>query len=233
MAVPVFARGQATTQTTDLMTTDSENNKAPMAITTHFAAARINLSRLITIAMIAGLAITDSLWAQQQPWVGHIIALLGWLLVGTGVMGRIWAGSYICGHKNKKLMMEGPYSLCRNPLYLFSFIGGLGAMLVTQTLLFPALFALTFLSYYQPVMRNEEKTLKSIHGESFEAYRQAVPLFWPRSLKFVEPKDYSLDARRFRRFLIEVIWFIVIAAVVQAVHQLHAVEVLPVWFRVY
>ncbi len=198
-----------------------------------YAAARINLSRLASLLFVIALCITSSRWSTLQPATGHALAFAGWLLVGTGVMGRIWAGSYICGCKNVKLMMDGPYSLCRNPLYLFSFIGGVGAMMVTQTLTFPLAFAAIFLAYYQPVMRSEEQTLRGIHGESFEAYRKAVPLFWPRQFAFNEPEQYPMSARHFRRFLIEVIWFIVIAALVQTLHQLHLNGTLPSVFTVY
>ncbi len=204
-----------------------------MSTTHYYATARINLSRLATLLFVVALCLTSSRWAQTLPVAGHLLGFIGWMLVGVGVMGRIWAGSYICGCKNVKLMMDGPYSLCRNPLYLFSFIGGLGAMLVTQTLLFPALFALIFLSYYQPVMRSEELVLRAIHGASFESYQRGVPLFWPRHIRFNEPEHYSMSAKQFRRFLIEVIWFIVIAALVQVLHQLHVNAFLPTLLGVY
>jgi protein-S-isoprenylcysteine O-methyltransferase Ste14 len=203
-------------------------------ITAHYyAAARINLSRLTTLLFVAALCVTSSRWTYTQLVMGHLLGFTGWMLVGVGVMGRIWAGSYICGCKNVKLMTDGPYSLCRNPLYLFSFIGGLGAMLVTQTLLFPATFALIFLGYYRPVMRSEENTLRGIHGTSFESYQKAVPLFWPRHIRINEPEHYSMSAKRFRRFLVEVIWFIVVAALVQVLHQLHVNDMLPTLFSMY
>lgn len=204
-----------------------------MSATHYYATARINLSRLATLLFIVALCVTSSRWTQTQPVVGQLLGFVGWIFVGVGVIGRVWAGSYICGCKNVKLMMDGPYSLSRNPLYLFSFIGGLGAMLVTQTLLFPALFALIFLSYYQPVMRNEENTLRAIHGASFESYQKGVPLFWPRHIRINEPEQYSMSAKQFRRFLIEVIWFIVIAALLQILHQLHVAGVLPTLFWLY
>jgi protein-S-isoprenylcysteine O-methyltransferase Ste14 len=204
-----------------------------MSATHFYATARINLSRLVALLFVVALCVTTSRWADTQPVVGHLLGFMGWMLVGVGVIGRIWAGSYICSCKNVKLMMDGPYSLCRNPLYLFSFIGGLGAMLVTQTLLFPALFSLIFLGYYHPVMRNEEYTLRAIHGDSFESYQKGVPLFWPRRLRFNEPEQYSLSSKQFRRFLIEVIWFIVVAALIQMLRQLHANDVLPTLFRLY
>lgn len=204
-----------------------------MITATHCANARINLSRLACLFFVVALCVTTSRWTQTQSIIGQLLSFTGWMLVGVGVVGRIWAGSYICGCKNVRLMMDGPYSLCRNPLYLFSFIGGFGAMLVTQTLLFPCAFAIIFLAYYHPVMRSEEQTLRAIHGDSFATYQKAVPLFWPRRISFNEPEHYSMSARQFRRFLIEVIWFIVVAALLQTLHQLHTFELLPTFFKAY
>ncbi len=198
-----------------------------------FATARINLSRLATLLLVGALCVTSSRWAEANPLLGELLALTGWILTGIGVLGRVWSGSYICGRKNQQLMTVGPYSLCRNPLYLFSFIGGIGIMLVTQTLLFPALYVLIFLAYYHPVMHAEEQTLQAMHGENFEKFRREVPLFWPRSWRFTESEQYPMSARHFRRFLLEVIWFIVLAAVLQLMHYLHGVGSLPNWYSVY
>ncbi len=198
-----------------------------------YAAARINLSRLATFLLLCALCVTRSRWSGDSALTGELLALTGWLLVGVGVLGRVWSGSYICGRKNNQLMMVGPYSLCRNPLYLFSFIGGLGAMLITQTLLFPLIFVILYLAYYQPVMRSEEQTLQHIHGADFEKFRNDVPLFWPRSLSFKESDQYPISARHFRRFLLEVFWFIAFAALLQLMHYLHGVDILPGWYHVY
>jgi protein-S-isoprenylcysteine O-methyltransferase Ste14 len=198
-----------------------------------YAAARTTLSRLASLLLVGAISVTSSRWSMGHGLVGELLALVGWVLLGIGVLGRVWSGSYICGRKNDQLMVIGPYSLCRNPLYLFSFIGGFGAMLITQTLFFPLQFAVIYLSYYQPVMRSEEATLRRIHSDSFEKFRREVPLFWPRTLKFVESDQYPISARHFRRFLLEVFWFIVFGAVLQLINHLHSIGTLPSWFSVY
>ena len=64
-------------------------------------------------------------------------------------------------------------------------------------------------------------------------YQTTVPLFWPRNLRFSEPDNYAMSASKFRRFLIEAVWFLVVAALVQLVHSLHTHGILTAPFRVY
>jgi protein-S-isoprenylcysteine O-methyltransferase Ste14 len=103
--------------------------------------------------------------------VGGSIALLGLGL-------RAWASGHI--RKNDKLAVSGPYAFTRNPLYLGSFILGLGFTIAAGRLWLGLLFAALFLGIYLPVMRVEAATLCQIFGEDFRSYAGAVPLFFPR-----------------------------------------------------
>ena len=109
-----------------------------------FSRYRIPLSRMVAVALFLTLSISADRWEQAAPVVDHLLSLIGWVLISIGVTGRIWSCSHISGYKNTKLIVDGPYSICRNPLYFFSFVGGLGIMLVTDTLLLPMLFTISF-----------------------------------------------------------------------------------------
>ena len=108
--------------------------------------------------------------------VGGAIAL-----VGLGI--RAWASGHI--RKNARLAVSGPYAHTRNPLYLGSFILGLGFTVAASSnlLLFfilGGLFASLFLGIYWPVMRVEAATLAEMFGEEYKRYAAAVPLLFPR-----------------------------------------------------
>lgn len=96
--------------------------------------------------------------------------LLGMALLACAAMGRIWSTIHIAGRKDKELCQTGPYSLCRNPLYLFSFIGMIGFFLAAQSLILATIGAILFLAYYRGVIRSEEIRLKELFGVRFDAY---------------------------------------------------------------
>ena len=108
--------------------------------------------------------------------VGGAVALVGLLI-------RAWASGHI--RKNARLAVSGPYAHTRNPLYLGSFVLGLGFTVAASSgvllfVLLGSLFASLFLGIYWPVMRVESATLAEMFGEEYRRYAAAVPLLFPR-----------------------------------------------------
>lgn len=188
-------------------------------------------SRVIGFTLAIILALSSSEWHFQSSFIEHILWFFGWLFVGIGVMGRIWCSLYISGFKNAKLVTEGPYSLCRNPLYLFSYLGGVGIMFLTETFVFPILFTIYFLGYYHYVMRQEEKFLSKKYGMKYLAYMDRIPRFIPSFKKYTEPECYQISPKHFRIFLVQVVWLFWIAALVQLFEKLRLLGVIPSIFR--
>jgi hypothetical protein len=91
---------------------------------------------------------------------------------------RAWAAGHI--RKNSALATSGPYAFTRNPLYLGSFLLGLGFTLGSGFWPLGILFIALFLGIYFPVMRVESATLAQLFGQSFQTYAREVPLFFPR-----------------------------------------------------
>jgi hypothetical protein len=124
--------------------------------------------------------------------VGGAVALVGLLI-------RAWASGHI--RKNDRLAVSGPYAHTRNPLYLGSFILGLGFTVAASSdwwllLLLGGLFAALFLGIYWPVMRVEAATLAEMFGEEYKAYAEAVPLLFPRPTPY-RPGDPAAASVKF------------------------------------
>jgi len=111
-----------------------------------------------------------------------VALLIGASVSIVGLALRAWAAGHI--RKNAQLATSGPYAFTRNPLYLGSFLLGLGFMIAAGRLLLGVLFAALFLGIYLPVMRVEASTMAQLFGKDFQTYRRAVPLFFPRLTPF-------------------------------------------------
>jgi protein-S-isoprenylcysteine O-methyltransferase Ste14 len=124
----------------------------------------------------AGLFIALAKPNARSLAVGGAVALLGLAV-------RAWASGHI--RKNDRLAVSGPYAHTRNPLYLGSFILGIGFTVAASSSLplfaaLGSLFAALFLGIYMPVMRVEASTLAGLFGEEYGRYASAVPLLFPR-----------------------------------------------------
>lgn len=115
----------------------------------------------------------------------------GGVVAVCGLAIRAWSSGHI--RKNDRLAISGPYAYTRNPLYLGSFILGLGFTVAAAGgrwwlfIVLGAAFAALFLGIYLPVMRVEAQTLAQLFGADYEHYARAVPLFIPR------PTPYRQD----------------------------------------
>lgn len=107
---------------------------------------------------------------------------IGMLVAVGGLLIRAWASGHI--RKNAVLAVSGPYAYTRNPLYLGSFLLGLGFTIGGASWWAVGLFAVWFLGLYLPVMRKESEDLRQIFGVEYESYADAVPLFLPRVTAF-------------------------------------------------
>ncbi len=128
--------------------------------------------------------------ARPQP----LTLLIGGVVALCGLLVRAWAAGHI--RKNDRLATSGPYAHTRNPLYLGSFILGLGftvaagglgfTMAAWRGWLLGCVFVALFLGIYLPVMRVEAQTLAGLFGADYELYARRVPLFLPRLTPYRE-----------------------------------------------
>jgi protein-S-isoprenylcysteine O-methyltransferase Ste14 len=188
---------------------------------------RILVSRFAALIVGAVIVLSRSYWEVADEAVAFTLFLLGIILVGIASLGRMWCSLYIAGFKNKRLIAEGPYSLCRNPLYLFSLAGFVGLGFTTETFTFPIVFFLLFAAYYPFVIKAEELRLARLFGSEFEEYRKKVPRFFPRARPFSEPEVYTVNPRTYRRHMFSALWFIWIVGIFEVFEGLGDMSIVP------
>ena len=113
-----------------------------------------------------------------------VALLIGACVSLLGLASRAWAAGHI--RKNSQLATSGPYAFTRNPLYLGSFLLGLGFTIASGQLVLGLLFVALFVGIYLPVMGVEATTLAELFPTDYAMYKRSVPLFFPRLTPFRE-----------------------------------------------
>ncbi len=133
--------------------------------------------------------------------------ILGFLLVGLATIGRAWCGLYVFGRKSKELCQDGPYSICRNPLYLFTFMGAMGVAVGSQRILVVIIFAFIYCSYYFFVIKFEEKRLKKLFGKEYEQYCAQVRRFIPGFRNYRSRERIEINPHHVFKKIAKGMWF--------------------------
>ncbi|MGE3064499.1 MAG: isoprenylcysteine carboxylmethyltransferase family protein [Hyphomicrobiaceae bacterium] len=187
------------------------------------------------LAMLLGftavvILFISSVWRASYPLFYFGIESLGMVMIATCIMGRTWCTLYIGGRKKGELVQDGPYSVVRNPLYVFSLIGiaGIGAQvgsLVTMVVL-PAIAWVVF----RLVVGEEEKFLADAFGDSYREYCARVPRFLPDLSLWHDVGRLIVNPQTVARTFFESSLFLIAIPVGDLADWLQAIHVLPVLF---
>jgi len=190
------------------------------------------LTRLLGFVLVLLILFSRSSW-ERVFIISDIFFIFGIVLVGIATVGRLWCLLYISGYKTNTLIKWGPYSLCRNPLYFFSLLGGIGVGFASETLMLPGIILIGFVLYYPLVMRAEERKLHNFHGKDFEDYMKVTPRFIPSFKAFEEPQEYTVKPKEFRKGLFDALWFVWLVGILELIEAFHEYDILPVLLKLY
>lgn len=194
---------------------------------------RLRLTRLLAVSILTMFAAGAAYWTAAHPLVEKSLFVVGVMLAGFGAAGRAWATSYISGHKLKRLITSGPYSICRNPLYFFSTILGVGFGFCTETFTMPILIGVTLLVLYYFQIRREEQLLHGAFGDQYEEYVANVPRFFPTLFRYTEPEEICISPRQFKSGMFGIAFLLMLIGVLEMLQGLHQSGMLPVYFHIY
>lgn len=199
-----------------------------------FARYRILISKIIAVSLIIIFLFSENIWAHKSyaGWFSIVLQTVGLVLVTICVLGRLWAAIYLCGNKTFSLVTEGPYSIVRNPLYFFSFLGVLGIGITAGSVIGLLLLVSIFIFYYFTTIIDEEKTLERYHNENLAEYFAKVPRLIPNFSLLSEPEFYEIQPYFFRRTMSDVMWFFWVYQLVIIIEKLHAFGALPTFFKI-
>ena len=174
------------------------------------------------------LLFTQSRWRTAAPHLQALIESAGLVLILVCIVGRTWCTLYIGGLKKRELVTAGPYSVVRNPLYLFTSIGTAGIGAQTGSALVAILFAAGAVAVFQVVARREEAFLAAAFPADFAAYAARVPRFWPRPSQWQEADELRVKPHLVRRTFLEACLFLLAVPVAHLLAWLQQLGQFPV-----
>ncbi len=108
-----------------------------------------------------------------EPWFW-----VGVPLVGLGILIRLWASGHV--KKDKVLATDGPYGFVRHPLYVGNIMIGFGFCFACGLWWSFPVFVLFLLLFYPPAIKQEDKKLHGLFGETWEPWAARTRALLPR-----------------------------------------------------
>jgi protein-S-isoprenylcysteine O-methyltransferase Ste14 len=131
--------------------------------------------------VLAFVPVALAWWATSRP-SGTAALGLAAALVCAGAALRAWAtlhNRYAQGAERKTLATGGPYSWCRNPLYVANGLVLLGGFAASGLFAWLPAAAAWFALVYARTVRHEERRLETKYGAAYAAYVARVPRWLP------------------------------------------------------
>ena len=134
------------------------------------------------VSLIIGIVVT--LFSGPMPslsfWPNATVVTLGWSTLILGLVIRLWGTSAIAGRKGLQVVSDGPYALCRNPLYWGTFLIAISMTLFLQSGVFAVSLMPPVLLYLFAVVPAEERFLRHHLGRDYTNYCERTPRWWPK-----------------------------------------------------
>jgi protein-S-isoprenylcysteine O-methyltransferase Ste14 len=193
------------------------------------AVRKIVLYAIVTVGVFV-FAVTTSL--HQSGYILHeMIEWLGIVLIVLCILGRTWSSLYIGGRKIEEFVQTGPYSVMRNPLYFFSFLGAAGVgMQVGSVVLGLVCAFLAWLVFYFVVLR-EEQVLAARYGSTYGDYLARVPRFLPNPSLWQDEPTLTIRPPRVLMTFADALIFLLAIPLAELFERLQEAGVFPVLLR--
>ena len=144
---------------------------------------------LLPLGIARGGLSIDRKFGLSSLDLGTFNSILGGLLMGVGFFFAFWSiydqfsrarGTPLPMLPTQKLLIDGPFRYCRNPMTLGTIVAYLGIGVYAGTIAgigMVLLFGLSLILYLKLL---EEKELTERFGEAYLAYKREVPFIIPR-----------------------------------------------------
>lgn len=189
---------------------------------------RLVFSWIIGLFLIFLITFTQS--RHESSTIYEILELTGYCFIVIATLGRIWSTVYIGGRKDDELCKEGPYSITRNPLYIFTFIGAIGIIFSAHKLML-TIIIIPFFIYYYFVIKSEEKRMMVFFGKEYKAYYKRVNRVIPTFHLYSSPKTIEVFPKILFRSMVHSSSFMWIFIIIEFIEYFKEhTNIIPIFF---
>jgi protein-S-isoprenylcysteine O-methyltransferase Ste14 len=191
--------------------------------------------RKIVLSIVAAIgvwafAVTTSVHPAGET-VHEMIEWLGIVLIVICILGRTWSSLYIGGRKIEELVQTGPYSVMRNPLYFFSFLGAAGIGMQVGGVVLGLICATLAVLVFYVVVRQEEEVLAQRYGRPYRDYLARVPRFLPKPSLWHDEPTLTIRPPRVLITFADAVLFLLAVPLAELFEHLQETGVIPVLLR--
>jgi protein-S-isoprenylcysteine O-methyltransferase Ste14 len=191
---------------------------------------RILIPKLLFVPAMGFAIVSAHVYIEDGFW-DTTWEVLSFIILLVAAFGRVWTSAFISGRKDNELVTDGPYSLSRNPLYFFSFLGYIGAGLAFEKLTVALAFTIVFLLSHWPTILAEEKKLRGVYGARYDEYARTVPRFFPRIAKPQLPETVTFSPAIFNRAVLDCALIMSVFILAHFIEYAQSAHWVPVYFH--
>jgi protein-S-isoprenylcysteine O-methyltransferase Ste14 len=181
-------------------------------------------------AIIFALLFSRSRWAFDER-IHTSIEMAGLALVAIAIVGRVWCSMYLGGRKKRMVVNTGPFSIVRNPLYVFSVIGAAGVGLFTGSFVIAFMLAFVIWFVFDGVISREEQYLRENLGEPYLEYLSSTPRWIPAFSQWSSAETLEVRPNLMWRTLRDALWFVIAFPLLEVLEYAQVHNWLPVVVR--
>lgn len=190
--------------------------------------------RLLVVQVLSAIACIGLIFSRptldDSSFLHETFELTGLLLIIGCILGRLWSILYVGSRKNEELVINGPYSITRNPLYVFSTIGAFGIGLMFGSIIVSLILGLTCYIVFRFTAQKEADFLSSKFTNQYELYAARVPLIWPNFKVYQDETDVSFSPMALKRTFFDSLYFLALFPAIEGVEYLHETGVITAYF---
>jgi len=196
----------------------------------------VNQKTRVRILQAGGLALAAILLFAHPALSGdghEAVEIVATALVLVCILGRMWSILFIGSRKNTELVTTGPYSMSRNPLYVFSVVGAVGVGLFVGSLTLALVLGLAAYIVLSITARKEAVHLEALFGDRYREYAQRTPLFWPRPSLYQEDREVTFSPGALRSTFLDGLIFVAVFPAIELIEHLQEAGRLPILFTLF